>query len=37
LRPEHVHAALLYYFDHRSEIDALVAEGDDPVPSAVER
>jgi uncharacterized protein (DUF433 family) len=35
LRPEHVHAALLYYFDNRAEIDALIAEAEDPPPGAV--
>jgi uncharacterized protein (DUF433 family) len=35
LRPEHVHAALLYYFDNRAEVDALIAESEEPPPGAV--
>jgi uncharacterized protein (DUF433 family) len=35
LKPEHVHAALLYYFDNRIEVDALLAESDRPPPGAV--
>src|SRR5690606_11825087 len=35
LRPEHVHAALLYYFDHRAEVDTLIAEAEKPPPGAV--
>jgi uncharacterized protein (DUF433 family) len=34
-RPEHVHAALLYYFDHRVEVDALIVEAEKPPPGAV--
>jgi hypothetical protein len=33
LRPEHLHAALLYYFDHRAEVDALIAEAEMPPPA----
>lgn len=36
LRPEHVHAALLYYLDNRAEVDALLAESHEPPPGAVE-
>jgi uncharacterized protein (DUF433 family) len=37
LGPEHVHAALLYYFDHRADLDALLGEAEEPPPGAVER
>ena len=36
LRPEHVHAALAYYEDHRAELDALLAESEQPPPGAIE-
>ena len=36
LRPEHVHAALLYYFDHQDELDAILEEAEQPPPGAVE-
>jgi uncharacterized protein (DUF433 family) len=36
LRPEHIHAALLYYFDHRSEMDALLEAADRAPAGAVE-
>jgi uncharacterized protein (DUF433 family) len=35
LRPEHVHAALLYYFDNRAEVDSLIAESEEPPPGAI--
>ena len=31
LRPEQVHAALLYYFDNRAEVDALLGDSAHPV------
>jgi uncharacterized protein (DUF433 family) len=36
LRPEHIHAALLYYFDHREQMDALLTASERPPPGAVE-
>ena len=36
LRPEHIHAALLYYFDHRAQIDRLIEESELPPAGAVE-
>jgi uncharacterized protein (DUF433 family) len=29
-----LHAAMLYYLDHRDEIDALLREADEPLPGA---
>lgn len=37
LEPEHLHAALLYYFDNRGEVDSLLAESEQPPAGAVER
>lgn len=36
LKPEHVHAALLYYFDNRAEIDEFLLEAEEPPAGAVE-
>jgi uncharacterized protein (DUF433 family) len=35
LGPEDLHAALLYYFDHKPEIDDILEQMDAPVPGAV--
>ena len=34
LDPGSVHAAFAFYFDHKSEIDALIEEGKEPVEGA---
>ncbi|MCC6806143.1 MAG: DUF433 domain-containing protein [Deltaproteobacteria bacterium] len=34
LKPVHVHAALLYYFDHRAEIEGLIELNKQPPPGA---
>jgi uncharacterized protein (DUF433 family) len=35
LGPEDLHAALLYYFDHKAEIDAILEETGAPIPAAI--
>lgn len=35
LKPEGLHAALLYYLDHAAEIDAILAASEEPPPGAV--
>lgn len=35
LKPEHLHAALLYYLDHRNDIDAILLQAGQPPPGAV--
>jgi uncharacterized protein (DUF433 family) len=34
LRPVQLHAAFVYYLDHRAEIDRLIAESETPPPDA---
>lgn len=34
LRPEGLHAAFAYYFDHKAEIDAMVERAEDEPPGA---
>lgn len=34
LRPVHLHAAIVYYLDHKNEIDALLREADAAPPGA---
>jgi uncharacterized protein (DUF433 family) len=36
LEPQHVHAALLYYLDHRAEIDAILEEAEHPPAGSIE-
>lgn len=34
LTPEGLHAALLYYFDHKNEIEAIIGRDETPLPGA---
>ena len=34
LKPEDLHAALLYYFDHQGEIDTILKQSSSPLPDA---
>ncbi|MBI4701299.1 MAG: DUF433 domain-containing protein [Deltaproteobacteria bacterium] len=34
LRPEQLHAAFAYYFDHQADIERLIAQAATPVPGA---
>lgn len=36
VKPEGLHAAFLYYFDHKADIDALLEAADKPVAGATE-